>query len=651
MKSYDYRIFLSYRGESEGLDSAGLVFANELYKYYHNDPFYYERYGRIYLSTETDKTGNFIKSIPFVMKNVKYFIMPLTQKYFADFWNEENNCPNRSSVTYLEITEAIKNKAEFICVAFPEFIMDNEVIKKLFGNDAEIISGAKLLRYTGDNKEEIFVEICDETLKKDVSFNGIGDIIGNTIPNVFLSFKSETEDKIKYPFYQKLFDIKSITLLNYASSTFISGIDIAMVYKENDSLKRWFSYHLAKGDIIANIILTNPISSAAKDAADYKMYPDNRTIPSEQIILHNMNKLFEFMKENPQAKLNVYLTNIALPYGIMMTEHRNPDNNHIKIDLYAPVIDSDSKRPSFYLLQNDERTSLLYDFFKGNIQNIMNNYAYPFDGHPDIAWMKNKHTHIIHRGMLKKGSRPHTQKSIYECINTQLPIEVDLLPIIDGTETVLVGRSDELFSYNGKTISLADCSASDIRKINRNQNEDRIITLNELLNMVSGKIPVLLEIKSNKTPLDKETNQFIETIINTVSDYLMRCSSFFSNQTRSYSHGIAIHSSNPYVLKRIKEINCMIPCGIISTDFSKIAPDANPDFIELHRNKRFLEIITPDFISYDVRYLNNGIANQIKKDFNIPLLVWTVRNEEDQLDAEDYKCDNIIIEGAKDYLL
>ena len=358
MESFNFRIFLSYRGESEGLNSEGLNFATELFKYYKKDPFYLERYGDIYLSTETDKTGNFIRSIPAVMEHVEFFVMPLTKGYFAYFWDEKNNCPDQSSVTYKEITEAIKRKASFICVAFPDFKMDINVIRKLFGRDSEIISGTKLLHFNGNNQEDIFVEICDKTLKRDISISGIGSIIRETIPNVYMTFKSETEDKYKYPFYNKLFDIKNITLLNYASSTFISGIDIAMVYQEHDSLKRWFSYHLAKGDITANIILTNPISAAAKDAADFKMYPDDITISSDDINLHNMNKLFDFIAKNPCAKLNVYLTNIALPYGIMMTEHHNPENNHMKIDLYAPVIGTDSKRPSFYLLQNDNKTTL-----------------------------------------------------------------------------------------------------------------------------------------------------------------------------------------------------------------------------------------------------------------------------------------------------
>ena len=645
MENFDYRIFLSYRGDSDGLP-----FVNDLFDYYKEDPFWFERYGNIYLSTKTDKTGNFIKDIPYIMKNVEYFIIPLTKEYFDDFWNEELNCPDENSVTYKEIIAAMHHNAKFVCIAFPHFSMDISVIKKIFDNNAEFISGAKRLNYTGNNRNEIFMQICDATLRQDISFSDISNIIGQTVPNVYMSFKRETEDKYKYPFYEKLYDVTSITLLNYASSTFISGIDIAMVYQENDSLKRWFSYHLARGDINANIILTNPVSAAAKDAADYKMYPDNRNVPKDEIILQNMNKLFAFMKENPKAKLNVYLTNIALPYGIMITEHRNPKNNHMKVDIYSPVIESDRKRPSFYLLQNDHRTSALYDFFKSNVQRIMNNYAYPFDGHPDVTWMTTKHTHIIHRGIIRKGLAQHTQNSFIECIDSQLPMEVDLLPLNDETGTVIVGREDQTIDIGNDTISVANCRMSEIRKINRKLGNDKILTLDELLNLVNGKIPLLLEIKTNMIPLDEHMNHFVENITQLITEYIKKSSTLFSSQYKGYNHGIAVHSSNPYVLKRIKAINCMIPCGIISTDFSKIAPAMNEDFIELHRDLKFLEIFTPDFISYDIKFLNNGVAKKLKEKFHIPLLGWTVKNEEDQLEAIDYHCDNIIIEGAKSYL-
>lgn len=645
----NYRIFLSYRGNTEGKQ-----FESDLYNYFKEDPFWKERYGGIYFSPDSDPTGNFKTDINPIMNSVEFFIMPLTADYFDDFWDENNNSPNPDSVTYMEILAAIKNKVHFICIAFDGFEMDRVKLKRLFENDSDLIDGAKLLKYSSKNKEDIFMQICDITLKKDIIIGGVSKIIKDNTPNVHMSFKSDTENKKRYPFYQKLYDVNSITLLNFASSSFISGIDIARIYNESDSLKRWFSYNLAKGKITANIILTDPLSYAAKDAAQFKMFPVDRTIPADEIILYNMNKLFEFMNKNPNAKLNVYLTKIALPYGIMITNHKNPENNHMKIDLYSPVIEHDGKRPSFYLLENDKDTAALYEFFKDNVLNIKENYSYTFNGHPDVEWMKNRHTPIIHRGVIKNGLLPHTKRAFDACIEARLPMEVDLLCLNDGAGSIIVGREDQIVKYNNKEFTLSDCRISDIRKINKEVGENKILTLEEFLQLINGKIPVILEIKTKEKVLDKKINTYVERITKIVTSYLRKCSDIFiynyGSDNNTYSHGVAIHSSNPYVLKRIKEINCMIPCGIISQDFSEIINDVGYDFVKLHSETKFLEIFDPDFISYNIDFLDNGIAQSIKEKKGIPVLGWTVKNEDDQLNAMDYNCDNIIIEGSKSFI-
>lgn len=72
-----YRIFISYRGSSEGID-----FARSLYKYLKADSFSIEKYGEIYFSEEEEISENFIDSIPRVMADVEYFILPLTKDFF-----------------------------------------------------------------------------------------------------------------------------------------------------------------------------------------------------------------------------------------------------------------------------------------------------------------------------------------------------------------------------------------------------------------------------------------------------------------------------------------------------------------------------------------------------------------------------------------
>ena len=93
----------------------------------------------------------------------------------------------------------------------------------------------------------------------------------------------------------------------------------------------------------------------------------------------------------------------------------------------------------------------------------------------------------------------------------------------------------------------------------------------------------------------------------------------------------------------------MIPCGIISTDFSKYQ-GVTQEFISMHRNAEYMKIVHPDFLCYDIRYMENGIARRESKKAKIPLLAWTIKDQDSQYDAKSlYKCDNIIIEGAASF--
>lgn len=663
----DYRVFLSYRGKS-----AGKKFSEELYHYLIRDPFYSSRYGEIYYSLTEEKISNYKLDMKRVMKTVKFFVLPLTPGFFEGFQDADN------SITRIEIQEALDAGSRFICIAFPGYNPElyRDLLYTIYGDKADRIVCEKLLEYNESNKFEIFQEIALALVIGDENFQGIGQRISALEPNVTLEFKSELEDPEAFPFYEKLYDVKSLTLLNYASSSFISGIDIAHSYEDHNPLKNWFTHALGTGEISVNMILTDPHSQAARDAAAYKMYPEDLSIKPEEIILSNMNKLVSFIKRKANAgiRLRIFLTQIALPYGIMMTRNKNPENNHIKVDLYAPVIEHDGKRPSFFLQERNPQTKAIYNFFKDNVIRIKNDYAYEFNGHPNIDWMYDPRIHIVHRGVINTETSPHTRDAFEKCIQARMPMEVDLLQLNDNAGTIVVGREEQEIIYEIETTQtenglpgekkvkkaikkkLGDCTISDIRNYNRSKDTPDILTLDEFLNLVRGEVPLLLEIKTkNKATaeLDPETERYVHRITRTLTEYLNSYSQIFRARYGTSSHGIAVHSSDYRVLPVIREQDCMIPCGIISTDFAKNYPNAkdlSDEFKAHHNDWQFLANLDPDFISYDVRELDNGIALEVKHALNIPLLAWTIKSKEQQKKASDYLCDNIIIEENINYL-
>ncbi len=646
MPKNDYRIFISYRGKSEGAE-----FASRLYDYFEENPSCKEIYGDVFYSPKSSKAGdNFKLDIPLIMPNVEYFVMPLTPDYFADFWDEEKDCPNSESITLIEIQAALKSNCSFVCVRFPGYKADRPLLHKLFDDDSEktfydkIACAIKLDYDPCEEKEEdLFYKLGKEMRRKDIP--GISDFVKGCVPNVHLSFKKDTE---KFPLFKKLQDVKHITLLNYASSSILTGIDLASNYEKSDYFRYWFLNSLGRGDIEADIIITDPYSSAAEDAALYKMYPAGLKRKKNEIMRSNLNRLYAIIRKYPGARLNVYLTHIALPYGVMMTEHEDPKNNHIKIDMYSAVTNDDELRPSLYLLQSDENTSAMYNFFSNNVRRIMEEYSYRFAGHPQISWLTDNKKSIIHRGVMKDNLKPHTKGAYDYCITKGYPMEVDLLQMKDGT--IIVARDDQDISEYGYDKKLSELSKLDLKNINKKANDaDKILTFKEFLELIGGKIPVLIEIKTLTKEMTPELESYVNEIVKILHEYARVYSSCFRMKYNTQELGFAVHSADPNVLKLIKEKDCLIPCGIITKDFSPIAEEVGEEFCNLHLTGGYTEIVTPDFISSEIGFLGSETPRKIAKKLNIPVIGWTVMDEDDQELAIEY-CDNMIIEGAKTYI-
>ena len=89
---------------------------------------------------------------------------------------------------------------------------------------------------------------------------------------------------------------------------------------------------------LVRIVLTDPDSHAAGDAARYKMRP--RTLmedcPLDQIIGRNIHTLRDLVWRYPECDLGCFLTDVALPCAYLKAEFDDPDRDNLKVDLYLP---------------------------------------------------------------------------------------------------------------------------------------------------------------------------------------------------------------------------------------------------------------------------------------------------------------------------
>lgn len=473
--------------------------------------------------------------------------------------------------------------------------------------------------------------------------------------NIHLTTKEKTEDSTEFPLAHKLAGIDRLTLLNFASTSFISSDFIARVYCGSDEYAKWFCRQLENGDLEANIIINSPHSYAANDAALSKMNPKGLVLAKDEIIQHNINTLLQFCEEHPHARVNLHLTDICLPYGIMLGEsYADPSIDFMKIDLYSPMGSPDdadgfdNERPSFYLLAENTDTREMFELFRRVISRVKSdtNRTKIYREHT-VDWLTKKP--IIHRGRFSDSVPEHSVRGYFECIKNQYPMEVDILFLKDNTP--IIGRDEKLVRKglpgNCETFNLSSLTLPELRSIcsgdfytvdgeELNFHIEELMTLVEFLDMVNGKIDILLEAKVNVDATDEELRDKVKIVMDVLQYY-----------TGNY----AIHSANPYLLREIRHRDRLVAIGQISWSFNGAAV---PDFYrEIHTSFEFLDIVVPDFISYKLdEIFNNVKLKNICREKKIPLLAWTIYNEEDEKKSKTSQCgcDNIIIEGAPTFL-
>ena len=64
------------------------------------------------------------------------------------------------------------------------------------------------------------------------------------------------------------------------------------------------------------------------------------------------------------------------------------------------------------------------------------------------------------------------------------------------------------------------------------------------------------------------------------------------------------------------------------------------------KNYLLYPLVAPTYIGHDVESLNSNIVGLLKKHCDIPLIAWTIKNEEQYQEILAY-CENIIFEGFR----
>ena len=236
-----------------------------------------------------------------------------------------------------------------------------------------------------------------------------------------------------------------------------------------------------------------------------------------------------------------------------------------------------------------------------------------------LPFMKIKPNHwlltkpIAHRGLWGNEIIENSLTAYQNAVDNGYPIEIDLHLSTDGV--LFSFHDNNLKRMTGVNKCIHDLSSSEIKSYFLSNSEHKIPTFDEVLEIAQGKVPLLIEIKNqpNKLVVDKTVERLL-----------------------SYNGEFAIQSFNPLYIARVKKLAPNFIRGVLATK-RKIAKTKFSNFVINHMPFNFLA--KPDFISYD--YM--GLPIKKRKAKNLPIIAWTIKNKDAEIEARKY-AENIIFE-------
>jgi len=243
----------------------------------------------------------------------------------------------------------------------------------------------------------------------------------------------------------------------------------------------------------------------------------------------------------------------------------------------------------------------------------------------DAAFLKP----IAHRGLhdLARGRIENSAAAFEAAIDRGYGIECDLRPAACGTPIVFHDETLGRLVDSQEALRAVDAAA--LKRLRYRADNSRVIEFAELLELASGREPLLVEIKSE---WEKPDRRFLEGI---------------AALSKAYRGPLALMSFDPAVMVAIRELAPAIPRGMVSGLYEgqgwwRDKIDDQRAFALSH----FLESrpVAPDFYAYDVTALPTPVTRFLREAKGLPLFTWTVRTPEQRRTAERWS-DAPIFEG------
>ena len=228
---------------------------------------------------------------------------------------------------------------------------------------------------------------------------------------------------------------------------------------------------------------------------------------------------------------------------------------------------------------------------------------------------------FAHRGLFDNGVVAENSLSAFKAAKKfGCGIELDIRLSKDGIPVVMHDRS--LIRMCGVNKNVDDLNVDELKKLKLLDTEDCIPTLREVLDLVDGAVPLVIEMKAAGT----------DVYVCPQSEILLR----------HYNGTYAVESFNPFALRWYRIHRPEILRGQLATSFKNSKNDANPFVAFMASNLLFNFLSRPDFIAFDIHFSSSVPLKIRSKYFAAVPVGWTVRKE---TELNDPSFENFIFEG------
>ncbi len=243
-----------------------------------------------------------------------------------------------------------------------------------------------------------------------------------------------------------------------------------------------------------------------------------------------------------------------------------------------------------------------------------------------LEWLKRP---VAHRGLHDgaKGVVENSASALQAAIDAGYAIEFDVQEAGDGAAMIIHDTTlDRLTEASGPVISLG---SEQLKRINYKDVSDRLQTLPETLEMIAGRVPILIEIKSDwraRGSFEAELAQIL----------------------KAYDGRAAVMSFDPHAIAAFARHAPEFPRGLLA------GPFRNPKYwghLSAWRRFRMRHLLSasiarPHFVAYDIDGLPSLATVIWRRAANRTLLAWTVKSAAERKRAQRW-ADAMIFEGFR----